>query len=87
MKGFGGADRSHHIGLDHANDLLIRKSFQRSRHAIAGIIENHVHSTHGQGFIHGTFDLLWIGDIQWQQYDAGEFDRVLFPCPDFAWWR
>ena len=58
-----------HTGVDHANDLFIRKTFKRTRQTIAGIIEDHIDST-AYDFIHRAFDLLWVGDIQWQQYNA-----------------
>ena len=41
-KGLGGADRSHHIRIDHAHDLVVRKTFERTRQAIAGVVENDV---------------------------------------------
>ena len=69
-KGFCDADRPHHIGVDHAYDLFIRETFERSRLTVTGIIENHIHSTHGQGFIYRAFDLLWVGYIKRQQYNA-----------------
>jgi hypothetical protein len=73
-----GADRPHHIRVDHANDLLIRKTFQWTRQAVAGIIENHMDSTRGHDFFGHALDLLGIGDIQCHQFDTGDLSQLRF---------
>ena len=37
-----GADRSHQVGVDHPEDLLVGQPFERPRHAVAGVVEDHV---------------------------------------------
>src|SRR5437899_8412503 len=61
------ADRPQHVRVDHAEDLFIRKTFQRPSQTIAGIVEHHIDAVRGHNLFRDALDLLRISGVQCHQ--------------------
>src|SRR5690242_11065990 len=64
---FRDPDNSQQIGVELARDLLFRSSLQRSHQTVSGIVKNHVYLSQCKGFLHRSFYLRAVGNVQGQE--------------------
>src|SRR5208282_1151412 len=64
------ADRPQHVGVDHAENLVVRKPFKRTRKTVASIVEHYIDAAACNDLGRNTLDFMRISDIQRHQCNA-----------------